>query len=52
MAGGDRQQSTKRVPEEMMVVDGNGNDDGNSNCDGNGNRDSMDNDANADAIYC
>ncbi len=50
MAGGHRQQSTKRLLEEMMVGDCDGI--GNSNCNGNndGDSDSIDNDADADAM--
>ncbi len=50
MVIGHRQQSTKRVLEEMMV--GNSQGDENRDCNGNGNGDSIDNDANADAVYC
>jgi hypothetical protein len=49
MPGGHRQQSTKRVLEEMLVGDSNGN--GNSVCDENSNDDSINNNGNADAIY-
>jgi hypothetical protein len=49
MAGGHRQQSTRRVLKEMTT--GNGDSKGNSDCDGNGNVDSIDNDANVDTVF-
>ncbi len=49
-AGGHRQQSTKRLMEEMRVGDCDS--DGSSNCNRSGNGDSINNDTKADAIYC